>query len=143
MPDRNVLLVSLKPRFAAMLLSGSKTVELRRVKPDVATGADVLLYASSPRRALVGSARVGAIDAGTAAAIWTQHCAHIGVSRVEYDDYFAGASTAVAITLTDISALPDGDVPLAELRRRRRDFRPPQSFRYFDLPTAASLGWGA
>ncbi len=139
MASRDVLLVSLKPHFAAMFLAGTKTVELRRVRPDVDVGARVLLYASSPTRALVGTASVAALDVGLPAQIWSQHRGQVGVTDREFNEYFNGTATAVAITLTDISTLPCGRIPLAELQRRRRGFRPPQSFRYLDAESAAVL----
>lgn len=139
MASRDVLFVSLKPRFAAMLFAGTKAVELRRVRPDVDLGTHVLLYASSPTRALVGTANVSAIDVGLPAQIWRQHHGRIGVTAREFYEYFDRAATAVAITLTNITALPGGGIPLTELRRRRHGFTPPQSFRYFDAQTAAAL----
>jgi predicted transcriptional regulator len=139
MQDRDVLLVSIKPRFAAMLLVGTKTVELRRVRPNVEFGARVLLYASSPRRALVGTASVAAVDEGLPAQIWGKHRGRVGLTDCEFNEYFYGSATAVAITLTDISGLPRGEIALAELQRRRRGFRPPQSFRYLDAASAAAL----
>jgi predicted transcriptional regulator len=139
MDSRNTLFVSLKPRFATMLLDGTKTVELRRVRPDVSVGAPVLLYASSPTRALVGTATVDAIDVGSVLEIWQRHRGDVGVTSSEFEDYFAGAAAAVAISLRNVAAIPGGEIPLSELRRRRRGFRPPQSFRYFDSETAAAL----
>lgn len=123
------LLVSLRPRFASLLLSGQKTVELRRRRPDVQCGALVLMYESSPNRRLVGRGRVAAIDLDEPGCIWMRHGANTGITRGEFEAYFEGTSRAVAITIRD--ALPLArPASLDELRRRWADFRPPQSFRY-------------
>ena len=53
--DRRVLLLLIHSRFAERILAGSKTVELRRVRPGIEPGDRVLLYASSPVRGLTGS----------------------------------------------------------------------------------------
>jgi predicted transcriptional regulator len=52
------LLVSLHPRHASNILSGEKTVELRRRFPERhMRGALALIYSTSPVQAIVGVAR--------------------------------------------------------------------------------------
>lgn len=137
MPSRSpALLVSVKPVYADLLLSGAKTVELRRVRPQVKPGCPVLLYASSPQMAMVGTARVSAITCDSPDAIWNQFSDQVGIDYTTFAGYFAGTGNAVAITLADVEPLP-ALVPLAELRRRISGFRPPQSFRYLTQPQAA------
>jgi predicted transcriptional regulator len=138
-PDVRTLLISLRPRFAELLLSGIKTVELRRVQPAVGRGAPVLLYASGPTCALLGTAIVDSVHAAACEDIWERHGAWAGVSRDEYDSYFEGRSTAVAITLASVRRLPR-PMPLDELRDGRDWFQPPQSFRYLDARQTASFG---
>jgi predicted transcriptional regulator len=138
-PDRRALLISVRPRFAELLVSGQKTVELRRVQPSVTPGTLVLLYASSPICALVGTGSIDDIQVSGHDDIWHRHGPRTGISRDEYDAYFEGATAAVAITLTSVRPLPRA-VPLRELRQGRKWFRPPQSFRYLDLHQIASFG---
>jgi predicted transcriptional regulator len=129
--DDRTLFMSLRPRFAELLLDGAKTVELRRVRPAVDAGALVLLYAASPTKALVGMGRIAAIETASADEIWKTHGPSTGVTQEEYEDYFAGAKEAVAISLRDVQRL-DEPKPLPELREASEGFRPPQSFRYLD-----------
>lgn len=129
MPDAPALLVSVKPRYAELLLSGVKTVELRRVRPQIAAGGLVLIYASSPTMQMVGTGTVAGIATDTLDEIWRRCAGQTGLDRTTYDTYFAGRKLAVAITLDDVRPLRHG-IPLAELRRRISGFRPPQSFRY-------------
>ena len=136
--DQRALFISLRPRFAEMLLEGSKTVELRRVEPTVARGARALLYATSPVRALVGAAVIQEVHVATSAEIWQLHGARTGITREEYERYFSEASIAVAITLAEVRRLRT-PVSLTELREGRDWFRPPQSFRYLDAEQVASL----
>ncbi len=139
MPGDAALFVSLRPRFANALLSGHKTVELRRTRPAAAAaGQLVLLYASSPDRQLIGTAIVVAVHVGSPDEIWSEHGDSTGVSRPEFDRYFEGASLAVAIVVSEAKALVRPR-PLAELRRRWRGFRPPQSFRYVEAADIAAL----
>lgn len=129
--DRAALLMSIKPWFAELVLVGAKTVELRRVRPRVELGMPVLLYASSPQRALVGSGVVGGIGAGSPDEIWALHGDATGVSQARFREYFAGAQRAVAITVQHAQAFED-PLPLRDLRRSLRGVNPPQSFRYLD-----------
>src|SRR4051812_28659243 len=132
-PPERALLVSLRPRFASLVLSGEKSVELRRTIPDVECGALVLIYESSPTRRLAGMGRIGAIDVGDPKRIWNANGAATGLTRAEFDVYFAGTDRAVAITLEAAQPLVQ-PLSLEELRRRWTGFRPPQSFRYLSLP---------
>lgn len=133
-----MLFVSLKPRFAEMILSGDKTVELRRVAPTIAPGALVILYASSPQMQVVGTGRIAGLEKASPTALWGRHGAECGLSRSEYRAYFAGVGQAVAIVLEDVQRLPE-PVSLAKLRERWAGFRPPQSWRYIDPAQAAAL----
>lgn len=123
------LLLSIKPAFAELVLAGRKTVELRRVRPAVEPGMNLLIYASSPRRQLVATGTVGAVVWGSLDEVWDAYGADSGVARTFYDDYFAGSSRAVAIIVEAVRPLP-APVDLADLRDRWSAFHPPQSFRY-------------
>ena len=137
--DATVLFVSIKPRFAEKILSGEKSVELRRVRPaDVAPGTLVIFYASSPTREVVGTGRIKAIETASPSAIWERHGAEVGLPRSEYRAYFEGVRQAVGIVLTEVHRLPRS-IPLADLRERLAGFEPPQSFRYVNADQAAAL----
>jgi predicted transcriptional regulator len=133
------LFVSLKPRFAEMILNGEKTVELRRIAPTVTPGAQVVFYASSPSMQVVGSGRVRALESASPTALWDRHRHGCGLTRSEFRSYLAGARRAVAISLDEVRRLPE-TIPLADLTRiLGTGFRPPQSWRYLDADLAAEL----
>lgn len=127
--DGKVLLISIRPRFAELILAGTKTVELRRVRPAVEEGDRVLLYASSPLRELIGSCTVAAVDVGSADEVWTRHGPRTGVTRAEFDNYFDGAARAVGISLREPRRVRRPRT-LTDLRERLPGFSPPQSFGY-------------
>lgn len=127
--DGKVLLISIRPRFADLILGGTKTVELRRIRPAVGEGDRVLLYASSPVRELIGSCTVAAVDVGSADEVWTRHGPRAGVTRAEFDSYFDGAARAVGITLREPHRVRMPRT-LTDLRERLPGFSPPQSFGY-------------
>lgn len=140
-----VLFLSLRPTYAEMILDGDKTVELRRIRPRAAIGSTAVIYAASPRRAVLGLCKVGAVVDAHPDEIWDVHGHLTGIDRPRFNAYFAGADTAVAITVTAATRLVR-PVPLAQLRLSWLGFQPPQSFRYISttdleaIPSAAAPG---
>ena len=132
---RPALFLSIKPIFANLILDGAKTVELRRVRPRIATGDIVLIYSASPEMAVLGTARVSTVLSASPRALWGQVKPHACVSRAAYDDYFGSAATATGIRLRwpRRLALPIG---LRELRERWPWLKPPQSYRYVEAQFA-------
>ena len=128
MRDRMVFL-SVKPRFAEMLLAGEKTVELRRVRPRLQRGDVILLYASSPTSRVVGYCHVAEVVSDAPQRLWHSVEERAAVSRTEYDKYFEGAARATGIVVERATALQN-HISLADLRRHVPGFMPPQSFRY-------------
>lgn len=125
------LFLSVKPIFANRILSGAKTVELRRVRPSVTPGSLVLIYSTSPEMALLGSAEVAELICGTPREVWGHVKEKAGVSRAEYDEYFSGADTAIGIRLGAVRRLAQ-PISLRDLRKRWPWLKPPQSYRYVD-----------
>ena len=128
MSDR-ALLLSIRPKFATKIFDGSKTVELRRIRPSVSAGDLVLVYASSPTRALLGAFEVDYVTCSTPPKIWAEvgHCA--GITRAEFDEYYAGAKNAFGIFIKR-TWLFDEPIKLPALRQKRAQFRPPQGYHY-------------
>lgn len=122
------VVLSLRPRFADAILNGDKSVELRRTRLAAAPGVLFILYASAPVSAVVGTATLAYSETDSPDRIWTRHGRRAGVTRAEFDTYFAGASFATALVVALPARLPR-PATLDELRRLS-GFRPPQSYRY-------------
>jgi len=137
-PSERVLLLSLKPTYADAILDGRKTVELRRVRPRALPGTTVLIYASTPRRALLGGCEVVGVRTGEPDEVWDLHGPLTSVDRPTYDAYFEGASTAVAIQVGNPWRLLN-PIPLEALRLLGSEFEPPQSFRYVPKSACRSI----
>src|SRR4051794_8665524 len=99
-----MVLLSVRPRFAASLLDGTKTVEVRRRRVRVPDGAVCLLYASSPMRALVGAITVSTTESASAEDLWSRHGHAMGLDRKEYDEYLEGAANPCAIIVGTATA---------------------------------------
>jgi predicted transcriptional regulator len=94
----------------------------------VPAGTPALIYATSPRRALLGIAEIGRVHRRRPQEIWRNFADRTCVARREFDSYFKGVDCGYAIELKHARRLrrPLG---LSELRHRF-SFEPPQSFLY-------------
>lgn len=133
MPPRpaqtTAVLLSVRPRFAASLLDGSKTVEIRRGRAHLQPGATCLLYSSSPERALVGTVRVASTHVALPSVIWAQWGPATGLDRAEFDAYLSESNEATAIVVEGAQRFKTA-IPLEELRDRQQGFVTPQSYRF-------------
>ncbi|NMO93996.1 ASCH domain-containing protein [Actinomycetospora sp. TBRC 11914] len=132
-----VLLLSLRPRYASSILNGEKTVELRRQPPLADAGSVVLLYASSPTMRVVGAATLELTTVGNPNQLWHLFSARAGLTRDEYDSYFAGSTKGGALALRNVVRFRSPP-PLASLRERI-GINPPQSYRYVSRSQAHDL----
>lgn len=132
------LLLSVRPRFARALLDGTKTAEVRRRFPDVPVGTIVVIYASSPDMAVLGTMKVGRLTRSTPDGIWRDYADSIGIERPELDEYLHGASECSVIELEQPAAWRT-PVSLSSLRDHMQ-LVPPQSFRYLTFDQVERLG---
>lgn len=121
------LFMSIRPQFVEAILAGTKTVELRRTRPNVEVGSLVIFYSSTPTRAIVGWASLAGMVEGTPCQLWDNHGARTAIAEDEYDTYFAGAEAAYGLELEDVVQAVK-PVPLATIRSL--GIEPPQSWRY-------------
>jgi predicted transcriptional regulator len=131
------LLLSVRPPFAESILVGTKTAEVRRQRPSVGPGALVIIYATKPIGAIVGTARIARISGGSPDDMWELHNAEFGITRAEFDNYLDGAGTAYILGITKVQHL----VPLLTLEQIRAttNFQPPQGYRYVNQTLLNSL----
>ena len=127
-PSRDVIL-SIRPVHAEKILDGSKTVELRRrFTGGGRPGTIALIYSTSPRSALTGSARIKEVQRLAVPELWERHCSAACLQKGEFEDYFSGLASGYAIVLTSPQPLIR-PVGLPELRQRF-GFEAPQSYQY-------------
>lgn len=126
--EQRTLLISIKPRFAEMIFSGLKTVELRRKEPRVGPGARMIIYVSAPTMEVTGECTIGEIEKDAPDRLWRRIRKKAGITKQEFDDYFDGADEAIAI---HVSKPKTFSRPVG-LRALRKSFsiQPPQSFCY-------------
>lgn len=126
-----MLFLSIHPEHVQAIVEGRKTVELRKRRPSIEPGYTVVIYATTPKCEVVGTATVDVIQVGDPDAIWRDCGRLAAVSEDAFDEYYDGATKAVGIHLSDIAVFKK-PVSLRELRQRWDGFQPPQQYRYLD-----------
>jgi predicted transcriptional regulator len=124
---RSVIL-SIRPDYASSILTGQKTVELRRRFPLSMRGATAYIYVTSPTKALVGQLNIAEIQCLPLPALWKQHGKAASIQKRAFFAYFDGRDEGFALQIARVRPLAR-QLPLMELRERF-GFIPPQSFAY-------------
>lgn len=122
------LFLSVKPRYARSILEGRKTAEVRRRFPDVPAGTVVVLYSSSPERAVLGTVRVKQTVRVEPSEVWERFSESINIDKEALAEYLAGAEASTVLEVEEPKTW-NRPVPL-RLLRDLLGVEPPQSFRY-------------
>lgn len=137
MQSSSAIILSIRYQYVSKIFEGTKTVELRRIRPKHMTGGSLaLIYAPSPVKSLVGAFRVDNVVELPLHELWESVGALAGISRAEFDEYFRGALKGSAIFFSDVRILRK-PLTLNDLRNDS-GFHPPQSFRYVTAGEFAS-----
>jgi len=134
-PVGKAIVLSIKPKYAELILAGSKTVEFRRAW--AAEQVDTIaIYASSPTQKLVGIVQVSEVVRAKPATLWN-YCSKRGggLSRTELLAYLNGKEFGLAVLLDSVKKFRQGIDP----RKVIKDFSPPQSFRYMTVTEMRKL----
>jgi predicted transcriptional regulator len=127
-PSGRAALLSIKPKYADLILAGSKRIELRRSWPDTDVGV-LVLYSSAPVQRLVGIAHVDKVRVESPDTLWqlSQQFGG-GVTAEEFYEYFMGKRKTYGIM---IKAAETAERQL-DPKQVFPDFVPPQSYMYLD-----------
>ncbi len=124
-----ILLLSVRPEYADKIFEGIKEVELRRTRPRLCEGDLVIVYASSPKKALIGAFEVKKVIQKPLEDLWSEVQEKAGISYEDFCFYYKGLSVGCGIFLSKPSYFHE-PVNLERLRQEWDNFRPPQSYRY-------------
>lgn len=128
--SNNILLLSIKPEYADKIFNEkTKQIELRRVRPRLNKGDLILVYVSSPKKAVVGSFKVKKIIKKPITELWEIVEKQAGINHEDFVNYYKGVSVGVAIFFQEIETFKQ-PVCLELLKEKWSNFHPPQSYRY-------------
>lgn len=115
-------LLSIQPRYAAMILDGTKQWEFRKSIFSSGNSIDkVYIYATAPIKQVIGEFKVDVIINDTPTNLWQRTHKENGLSEEEFYDYFKGTDRGYAIGIKDVVKY---DTPIT------LPFHAPQNFRY-------------
>lgn len=125
--DRRAVLLAVHPKYASLILSGVKTVEFRRQR--FSSNVDyIVLYATSPIKAIVGYAFVQEILADEVIKLWKRFNGNSGVTQEDFFEYYKDYTIGYAIYLSHPVKLKK---PLS-LMAISSEMKSPQSFMYLN-----------
>jgi predicted transcriptional regulator len=138
MDHERAMLLSVRPRFAESILAGAKRAEIRRLRPAARPGTPVIIYATRPLAAVVGTACIDSVCHGAPSVLWEQYQSQVGVTQQEFNQYLHGVSTAYLLILGNMQRLTS-PLTLEDMRETTAAFQPPRSYRYLDKNALRTL----
>lgn len=130
-------IISIKPHYVEAILSGVKTIELRRRIPPIELGTRFWIYATRPKAAILGTAILKDIVKETPANLWRDYGLHTGVDSSTFEEYFGGSEIALGLIFEGVQAVRP--IELDELRNLLDGFHPPQVMARLSHSTSSSL----
>ncbi|MBC8438180.1 MAG: ASCH domain-containing protein [Deltaproteobacteria bacterium] len=91
------VLLSIKPKYAELILEGEKKYEFRRAIFKNPSVKKVIIYASSPISKVIGEFEIEDILSLKLSELWTHTMEHSGIDKEFYDSYFSGKDIGHAI----------------------------------------------
>lgn len=122
------ILISVNERHAVNMLTGKKTVELRRKQLNISQGTRVWIYSKLPKGQIQALAVVEDVVGDSPEKIWADFGAQSAISKKEFDGYFENAKIGYAVVLESVSPLAP-ILSLSSIRNELKYFHPPQFFK--------------
>ncbi len=119
------VLLSIKPKYAELILTGEKKYEFRRAIFKKTSVKKVVIYASSPISKVIGEFEIDDILSLKLTDLWRHTMEHSGIDKDFYDSYFSGKDIGHAIKVKSVKRYAKHK----ELREFNLDYAP-QSFAY-------------
>lgn len=117
------ILISIKPKYVRLILSGEKLYEYRkRIPMEVET---VVIYATAPVKQIVGEFKVDYVLSMTPKELWDKTHAHSGLTKDKFFKYFDVESIAHALSIKDV-VVYEAPLNLSDINVKRA----PQSWQY-------------
>ena len=118
------VLISINPEHVKKIISGEKSIELRRRSIRTSPGERLWIYSTLPVGQIIATATVSEINTDAPKRLWARYSQKIGINRPQFDEYFDGARSGCAIKLEDVHCL-ESPLSLAYLKSTIDQFHPP------------------
>ncbi len=121
------LVLSIQPKYIDKILSGKKTVELRRSFSTKWIGSKAVLYSTAPSREIKGYVTIKNIVKDTPDAIWNKYEKRIGADKENFEKYVENKDKIYAIEMDEIKKYVYG-IPITQIESiLKRKLTIPQS----------------
>ncbi len=128
-PATRDVILSIKPIYSNSIISGAKTVELRRRFPtNIPQGTIAYIYSTTPVRAIIGYAEILDVLKKPVKQIWDNYAQEACIKETDFESYFDGVTHGFVLCFKNAQAFKR-EIDLTELREQY-NFIPPQSFLY-------------
>lgn len=129
--NNDLLIISVKPKYAEKIIEGKKTIELRKCAPKRVSKNDrLLLYVTSPVKELWGLYKIKEIIVEEPKKFWELYGHKTGISENEFENYYKNSSKAFGIEIVEIQNYMKYSIKLNSLRKLIPGFMPPQTYSY-------------
>ena len=122
-------IISLKPRYADLILTGKKSVELRSRIVRLEPGTTIWIYSTRPVGRIVGFAEVKSVVHDEPTLIWRRFRKKICIDEAEFNSYTEDRERVSAVMLTGVQELTEAPT-LDGIRELAGTFHPPQFYAY-------------
>lgn len=128
-------MLSIKPKYADLILAGEKRVEFRRVWAAEKVGL-IAIYASAPVQRIIALVNVDEVVYASPTRLWA-YCTNKGggLTRNELKSYFDGKANGYAVMIGNVRRMKKAVDPHSLFT----NFSAPQSFRYLTMSEMKSL----
>ncbi|KAM3101985.1 ASCH domain-containing protein [Phormidesmis sp. 146-12] len=123
----NIVLMSMHPEFAQLILEGKKKVEFRKTR-FASEVSHVVIYATTPLKKIVGYFEVQGIQVASPEELWRFYSEVAGVDQQFFQDYYDHIRQGVAIEVGKVYQLNH----FLSLSHVSTSLVAPQSYVYLD-----------
>lgn len=121
------LILSIQPKYMDKIVSGEKTVEIRRSFSTKWLGSKAALYSTSPNKEIIGYTTLRNIVYDTPENIWNKYSQELGVDKNTFDQYVENKGKIYAIELDDTKKYLNG-IPISQIEGiLKKELHIPQS----------------
>lgn len=126
---RDLIIISIKENYVNLILSGKKTIELRKVVPRALPGDIIMIYTTQPKKAITAIAYVKRVFTCPPEDMWRDHHMVLGISKLGFDKYYKERKKAVGIEFSEVFKL-ESEISLSAIKLIYPKFSPPQTYKY-------------
>jgi predicted transcriptional regulator len=121
----SVAILSIRPEYSEQITARTKKIELRKSSMGIKVDDIFLVYESAPKQCLSFWFQVSQIEILSVEEMWNKNNHKLGISKVDYDNYFRNVKEAVGFHVGSLNIL-NPVIPLSKIRSLVSDFMPPQ-----------------